>query len=104
MAIFGYGPVGPRETAIEEQMLEIERSGYEIDCWYADAVGKPARAPQREQFNKLLDYIQKSDALVVSKLDRPGRDTPRRRCSPKSLPFVANCISCKRMHKLRRSQ
>lgn len=74
MATFGYGLVGPNEPTIEEQMLEIERSGYEIDCWYADAVGKPTRAPHRRQFNKLLDHIQKSDALVVSKLDRLGRD------------------------------
>lgn len=66
--------MGPNELALAEQTLEIESFGYEIDCWYIDPVSKIARAPRRDQFNKLLDQIQHSDALVVSKLDRLGRD------------------------------
>lgn len=75
MATFGYGLVCPTEPAIEEQILEIERAGYEIDYWFADNPDKPMRAPQRGQFKKLLGKIHRADVLVVSKLNRLGRDT-----------------------------
>ena len=75
MAIFGYGRVSTREQQSENQRLELERAGYQVDYWYADeGVSGKVPALQRAQFRILLDKIRDGETLVVSKLDRLGRD------------------------------
>lgn len=75
MATFGYGRVSTKDQTTENQKLEIERSGYKVDYWYADeGVSGKISASQRPQFAKLLSQIRDGETLVVSKLDRLGRD------------------------------
>lgn len=75
MAIFGYGRVSTREQQSENQRLELERAGYQVEYWYADeGVSGKVPALQRAQFRILLDKIRDGETLVVSKLDRLGRD------------------------------
>lgn len=75
MAIFGYGRVSTKEQQSENQRLELERAGYDVTYWYADE-GVSGKVPslQREQFRILLDKIRDRETLVVTKLDRLGRD------------------------------
>jgi DNA invertase Pin-like site-specific DNA recombinase len=75
MAIFGYGRVSTKEQQSENQRLELERAGYNVTYWYADeGVSGKVPALQREQFRILLDKIRDRETLVVTKLDRLGRD------------------------------
>jgi DNA invertase Pin-like site-specific DNA recombinase len=75
MAIFGYARVSRRDQAVENQRQEIERAGYMVDYWYADeGISGSSAAAQRPQFKLLLDRIRPGETLVVSKLDRLGRD------------------------------
>lgn len=75
MAIFGYGRVSTKEQQAQNQRLELERAGYQVDYWYADeGVSGKVPALQRAQFRILLDKIRDGETLVVSKLDRLGRD------------------------------
>lgn len=75
MAIFAYGRVSTKDQTTENQRLEIERGGYQVDYWYADeGVSGKVSAKQRPQFARLLDKIRDGETLVVSKLDRLGRD------------------------------
>lgn len=75
MAIFAYGRVSTKDQTTENQRLEIERGGYQVDFWYADeGVSGKVSAKQRPQFARLLDKIRDGETLVVSKLDRLGRD------------------------------
>lgn len=75
MAIFGYGRVSTKEQQSENQRLELERAGYDVIYWYADeGVSGKVPALQREQFRILLDKIRDRETLVVTKLDRLGRD------------------------------
>jgi putative DNA-invertase from lambdoid prophage Rac len=76
MAIFGYGRVSTPDQTNENQRLEIERAGYTVEYWLADTTSGSAHAAQRAQFKKLFDKLRKGDTLVVSKLDRLGRDAP----------------------------
>ncbi len=76
MAIFGYGRVSTAEQTTDNQRLEIERAGYLVEYWYADIVSGKAHATQRKQFSILLGKLRARDMLVVSKLDRLGRDAP----------------------------
>jgi len=75
MAVFGYGRVSTKEQQSENQRLELERAGYNVSYWFADeGVSGKVPALQRAQFRILLDKIRDGETLVVSKLDRLGRD------------------------------
>lgn len=75
MSIFGYSRVSRSDQTTENQRIEIEKAGYAVDYWYADeGVSGKVSATQRPQFAKLLDKIRDGETLVVTKLDRLGRD------------------------------
>lgn len=75
MAIFGYGRVSTKDQTTENQRLEIEAAGYKVDYWFTDeGVSGKTHATQRPQFVAMLDKIRDRETLVVSKLDRLGRD------------------------------
>lgn len=75
MATFAYLRVSTHEQAAENQRLEIERAGYRIDCTFADeGISGSTIAAQRPQFSALLNRIRDGEQLVVTKLDRLGRD------------------------------
>lgn len=85
MAVFGYGRVSTTEQTADNQRLEIERAGYAVEYWYADTVSGKAHAAQRKQFGVLLGKLRIQDTVVVSKLDRLGRDAPDVLSTIKSL-------------------
>jgi len=77
MAVFGYGRVSTGQQTAENQRLELEQAGYQIDpdYWFADeGVSGKVAASQRPAFKQLLSKIRKGETLVVAKLDRLGRD------------------------------
>lgn len=75
MATFGYGRVSTLEQNSENQRLEIEQAGHRIEYWFADeGVSGKTPAAQRPQFKAMLQQIRRGETLVVSKLDRLGRD------------------------------
>lgn len=75
MATFGYGRVSTKDQQSENQRLEVERAGYQVDYWFADeGVSGKVPALQRPQFAKMLGQIRNRETLVVAKLDRLGRD------------------------------
>jgi putative DNA-invertase from lambdoid prophage Rac len=76
MATFGYGRVSTADQEPANQRLEIEQAGYDIDdeTWFADVVSGKVAAMQRPQFVAMLERMRKGERLVVTKLDRLGRD------------------------------
>lgn len=75
MAVFGYGRVSTKEQTAENQRLEIQSAGYQVDYWYEDhGVSGKTHASQRPQFAVMIDRIRRGETLVVTKLDRLGRD------------------------------
>lgn len=75
MATFAYGRVSTNDQSSINQRLEIENAGIRIDYWYADeGVSGKTHASQRPQFRALLHQIRDGETLVVTKLDRLGRD------------------------------
>jgi DNA invertase Pin-like site-specific DNA recombinase len=85
MAVFGYGRVSTAEQTADNQRLEIERAGYDVEYWFADTVSGKAHAAQRNEFSKMLSKFRAKDTLVVAKLDRLGRDAPDVLATIKSL-------------------
>jgi DNA invertase Pin-like site-specific DNA recombinase len=75
MATFGYGRVSTQGQSTDNRRLEIERAGYSIDYWFADeGVSGAVLASERPRFREMLGKIRKGEALVVTKIDRLGRD------------------------------
>ena len=75
MAVFAYGRVSTKDQTTENQRQEIERAGYKVEYWFADdGISGKVHALQRSQFAKMLQQIRDGETLVVSKLDRLGRD------------------------------
>lgn len=76
MSVFAYGRVSTNQQTSENQRLEIINAGFQIDFWFADeGVSGKVCAKQRPQFALMLDKIRDGETLVVSKLDRLGRDS-----------------------------
>lgn len=75
MVIFAYGRVSTKNQAAANQRLDIEMAGFKVDYWFSDeGISGKTSASQRPQFKALLGQIRDGETLVVSKLDRLGRD------------------------------
>ena len=77
MQVFGYGRVSTGQQTTTNQRLELQQAGYEIEdgFWFADeGISGKVSADQRPAFKTMLGQIRKGETLVVSKLDRLGRD------------------------------
>jgi len=75
MATIAYTRVSTKEQTVENQRREIEAAGYKVDFWFEDeGVSGKMSAMQRPQFAKMLERIRDGETLVVTKLDRLGRD------------------------------
>lgn len=74
---FGYGRVSTGTQSTENQRMELAQAGYPIpdEFWFSDqGVSGKTCAAQRPEFSNLLTRIRSGETLVVSKLDRLGRD------------------------------
>ncbi|RZI33578.1 recombinase family protein [Pseudomonas orientalis] len=71
---FAYGRVSTGLQETLNQRLELENAGWVIDFWFSDTVSGKTHAAQRPAFRELLSKIRNGETLVVSKLDRLGRD------------------------------
>lgn len=74
---FGYARVSTTEQTSENQRLELEAAEVKVEPhrFMQDVCSGKVPASQRPQFGKLLERIEAGDTLVVSKLDRLGRDS-----------------------------
>lgn len=76
MRVFGYGRVSTADQTTDNQRQELETMGYAIQAqrWFSDTISGKVPAGERPQFSKMLERMEAGDMLVVSKLDRLGRD------------------------------
>jgi putative DNA-invertase from lambdoid prophage Rac len=73
---FAYARVSTIEQNPENQIKEIETAGFHIEPHriIAETVSGSMAITQRKGFSRLLNKMERSDVLVVTKLDRLGRD------------------------------
>jgi len=73
---FAYARVSTLDQTPENQIREIEAAGFRIEPhrMITETVSGSRAIAQREGFSRLLDRMEKGDVLVVTKLDRLGRD------------------------------
>ena len=73
---FAYTRVSRRDLTTENQRLEIEAAGFAIDPrrFVEEVVSGSVPAFQRPGFSKLVDRLEEGDRIVVSRIDRLGRN------------------------------
>ena len=74
--IFAYARVSTIEQNPENQIKEIESAGFAIQPHrvMTETISGSMPIARRKGFARLLDKMEKGDVLVVTKLDRLGRD------------------------------
>lgn len=75
--VFAYARVSTVDQLTENQWEQIKQAGYNIEerRYIEEKVSGSIPASQRSGFQKLLDRLEAGDTLVVTKLDRIGRDS-----------------------------
>jgi len=73
---FAYARVSTADQTPENQIREIRAAGFAIAPHriFAETVSGSVAIAQREGFSRLIDRLERGDVLVVTKLDRLGRD------------------------------
>lgn len=77
MATFAYLRVSTKDQTTEQQIGQIRGAGYQVEkdrVYVEQGVSGKVPALQREQFARLNERMDAGDTLVVTKLDRLGRD------------------------------
>ena len=74
--VFAYCRVSTTGQTVENQVREIEAAGFNIDARriVIETVSGSTASAQRAGFMKLTDRLEADDVLVVTKLDRLGRN------------------------------
>lgn len=75
--VFAYARVSTVSQLTENQREQITQAGYSIDKrrYVEETISGSVPALQRPGFVSLLDRLEDGDTLVVTKLDRLGRDS-----------------------------
>ena len=75
--VFAYARVSTVEQLTENQREKIARAGYDIapKRFIEEQISGSVPAAQRPGFQRLLERMDEGDTLVVTKLDRIGRDS-----------------------------
>tara|TARA_B110000879_G_scaffold155922_1_gene201441 strand:- start:80 stop:517 length:438 start_codon:yes stop_codon:yes gene_type:complete len=73
---FAYARVSTFDQTPENQIREIKAAGFAVEQHriITETISGSMAIAQREGFSKLLDRMEKGDVLIVTKLDRLGRD------------------------------
>ena len=71
-----YARVSTAGQEPENQIMEIKAAGFSVEPHWivSETVSGSTAVARRKGFSRLLDKMEKGDVLIVTKLDRLGRD------------------------------
>ncbi|MFL6450442.1 MAG: recombinase family protein [Bryobacteraceae bacterium] len=94
--LFAYARVSTSEQTTDNQLREITAAGFSIDRkrTVAESVSGSVAAGQRPGFSKLIDRMEEGDVLVVTKLDRLGRNAIDVRSTVEKLTALGIKVHC----------
>lgn len=73
---FAYARVSTQNQETQNQVAEIEAAGFKVEAHriITEIISGSTAISQRPEFTRLLDKMEVGDVLIVTKLDRLGRD------------------------------
>ncbi|AIP61581.1 recombinase family protein [Burkholderia thailandensis] len=93
---FAYARVSTSDQTTVNQLLEIEAAGFSVDKRrvVSESISGSVNANQRPGFAKLLDRMEEGDVLIVTKLDRLGRNAMDVRATVEGLAERGIRVHC----------
>ncbi|WP_243841052.1 recombinase family protein [Novosphingobium sp. PhB55] len=93
---FAYCRVSTTDQTAENQIVEIETAGFGIEAHriVAETVSGSTPAFSRTGFAKLVDRLEMGDVLIVTKLDRLGRNAMDVRSTVERLASAGVRVHC----------
>ena len=94
--VFAYARVSTMEQTTDNQLREIRAAGFNIETkrTVAENISGSVAASQRPGFAKLMDKMEDGDVLVVTKLDRLGRNAMDVRATVEALTSAGVRVHC----------
>ncbi|MEY9624981.1 MULTISPECIES: recombinase family protein [Sinorhizobium/Ensifer group] len=93
---FAYVRVSTTGQTTENQIQEIEAAGFHVEPRriIAETVSGSTAIAQRRGFTRLMDRLEAGDVLIVTKLDRLGRDAIDVSMTVKTLSEMGVRVHC----------
>lgn len=94
--LFAYCRVSTSDQTTENQIQEIEAAGFAVakQRTISETISGSVAASERKGFSKLLDKMESGDVLIVTKLDRLGRNAMDVRATVEKLEGLGIRIHC----------
>lgn len=94
--VFAYCRVSTNDQTTDNQLQEIERAGFAVQAARAvtETISGSVPASERPGFEKLLNKLESGDVLVVTKLDRLGRNAMDVRATVEALSGLGVRVHC----------
>lgn len=94
--VFAYCRVSTADQISENQVLEIQTAGFQVDSrrLIEETVSGSTPAMERKGFRKLMDRLEWDDVLIVTKLDRLGRNAMDVRATVEKLAEMKVRVHC----------
>ena len=94
--VFAYCRVSTTDQSTENQVFEIASAGFALNerRTVKETISGSVPAEQRPGFQRLMDKLESEDVLVVTKLDRLGRNAMDVRSTVEKLAHVGVRVHC----------
>jgi putative DNA-invertase from lambdoid prophage Rac len=94
--VFAYCRVSTAEQTTENQLQEVAAAGYPVtpQRTITETVSGSVAASERPGFGKLLNKLEAGDVLIVTKLDRLGRNAMDVRTTVEALTGMGVRVHC----------
>src|ERR1700692_375187 len=94
--LFAYLRVSTADQTTDNQLQEIEAAGFAVakQRVVSETISGSVPAMERKGFVKLLDRMEDGDVLIVTKLDRLGRNAMDVRATVENLATIGVRVHC----------
>lgn len=94
--VFAYCRVSTTDQTTQNQIIEIKAAGFAIEAQrlIEESISGSVAAKERLGFTKLIDRMESGDILVVTKLDRLGRNAMDVRATVEQFASLGIRVHC----------
>jgi putative DNA-invertase from lambdoid prophage Rac len=94
--VFAYCRVSTSDQTTDNQVREVAQAGFAVDPrrFVMETISGSVPTSERPGFNRLVDKMEQGDVLVVTKLDRLGRNAMDVRATVEALAGMGVRVHC----------
>ncbi|MQR02366.1 recombinase family protein [Glaciimonas soli] len=94
--VFAYCRVSTADQTTDNQIVEIKAAGFNIETHriVRETISGSVAASERHEFSRLVDKMENGDVLIVTKLDRLGRNAMDVRATVEQLAKLGVRVHC----------